>query len=261
MNMLGKNTNNKLIQKYLLVCFIITYLAWGIVACYSRVKEVNFNKYNWMIILYALGVIAPAVSAIFVQRKIEKKKWKNILSEIIKLPKNKSDWIIVLMMVFITQILPYFIWGGKIAGSFINLIIFIPMFLVIGGLEEIGWRGFWLKKELEKENKNIIIAVLIIGVVWEMWHLPLFAMLGTYQQAHTNIIIHLISTLAMAFTLGGVYIRSRSILLCMLMHSLINSFSDIVMIKSSVIESIVILVISFLFFIIINKQYIKEKNK
>ena len=252
--------NNKLIFKYLALCFGITYIAWGIVACYSRINKVNFNEYNWMIFLYTLGVISPAISAIYMQKKIENKKWKEIFYNIIKLPSCKIDWLIVLLIVSITQVLPYFIFGGKIIGSFINLIIYIPMFIIIGGLEEIGWRGFYLEKELEKEHKNKTISVLTIGIVWEIWHMPLFLMLGTYQQVYSNVLLHLVSTLSIAFLLGAVYIKSHSILLCMFMHSLINSLSDIIVIKQGILEQIVILAISLVFFQIVYNFAKKENN-
>lgn len=240
------------IKRYLIICFDITYLSWGSVALYSRIKNINFNEHTWMLVLYFIGVISPAISAIIIQKTYEKKKYKEIVKEIFKLPVHKSDWIIGLVVVCVLQLLPYFVWGGEIMSSFVNLIFLIPMFLIIGGMEEIGWRGFWLKRELQINDKNRLWIVLKIGIVWQLWHLPLFVMLGTYQQLRTNLLAHTLSTLALAFFFGGLYIKGRSTFLCMMAHSLINSFSDIVVARHNWITSIIIMAVGVGFFVAMN---------
>lgn len=248
------------IKRYLFICFGITYLSWGSVALYSRIKNVNFNEHTWMLVLYFIGVISPAISAIFIEKTNEKKKCKEIIKEIFKLPVHKSDWVIGLVMVCVLQLLPYFVWGGEIMSSFVNLIVLIPMFLIVGGMEEIGWRGFWLKRELRINDKNRIWIVLKIGIVWQLWHLPLFIMLGTYQQLRTNLLAHTLSTLAIAFFLGGLYIKGRSTFLCMMAHSLINSFSDIVVVRYNWITSIIMMVVSVGFFVAMDVLERQEKK-
>ncbi|WP_275086357.1 CPBP family intramembrane glutamic endopeptidase [Natronorubrum halophilum] len=44
--------------------------------------------------------------------------------------------------------------------------------LVLGGIEELGWRGF-LQPRLQ-ERTSVLTAGLLIGVLWWVWHLPLF---------------------------------------------------------------------------------------
>lgn len=56
---------------------------------------------------------------------------------------------------------------------------FLPL-LIIGPLsEEIGWRGFALDRL--QTRWNAFTSGLIIGIVWSLWHLPLFFMIGTSQ--------------------------------------------------------------------------------
>ena len=247
-----KSITKNAIVRYLIICFCITYLSWGCVAFYSRAQNVNFNTYTWMLMLYVLGVISPAISAIFVERTYEKKKYKEIIKGIFRLPSHKSDWVIGLIAVSVLQLLPYFVWSGEIVSSFVNLVILIPMFLIIGGMEEIGWRGFWLKRELQINEQRRFWVVLKVGIVWQLWHLPLFLMLGTYQQLRTNILLHTLSTLAITFLIGGLYIRGRSTFLCVILHSLINSLSDIVVVNQNLISSIVIMMACIGFFFIMD---------
>lgn len=257
------NTIKKEIKRYLFMCFGITYVVWGIIAIYSRIKNVNFSEELWMLILYVFGVVCPAVSAMVIQKVYDGRTCKEILKDIFKLPNRKRDWIIGLAIVCVLQFSPYFMQGGKIVGSFINLAFLLPMFLIIGGTEEIGWRGFWLERELQMAGKNRGLIILKIGIVWELWHLPLFFILGTYQQLRTNIGMHTLTTLGMAFVLGGLYIRSRSTVLCMMAHSLANAFSDIIVVQQNWRTMIITIVVSGVFFAMIDSQnkYMKTKKE
>ena len=56
---------------------------------------------------------------------------------------------------------------------------FLPL-LIIGPLsEEIGWRGYALERL--QTRWNALTSSLIVGLVWALWHLPLFMMVGTSQ--------------------------------------------------------------------------------
>jgi len=57
-------------------------------------------------------------------------------------------------------------------------VLFVLM-LVDGPLEEFGWRGFAVPKLQKKLNP--LIASLIIGIAWGIWHLPEFLRPGSPQ--------------------------------------------------------------------------------
>lgn len=52
--------------------------------------------------------------------------------------------------------------------------------LVLGGLEEPGWRGF-AQARLQKQH-SALAASGIVAVMWVVWHLPLFVLPGTSQS-------------------------------------------------------------------------------
>ncbi len=65
------------------------------------------------------------------------------------------------------------------------LIMWIPNFILyyfIGGpfTEEYGWRGYALDRLQSKFNA--LASSLILGLIWGLWHLPLFFITGTVQS-------------------------------------------------------------------------------
>ena len=60
----------------------------------------------------------------------------------------------------------------------------IPMFIfltIAAGIgEEFGWRGFLLPRL--QTRHNALVSSLIIGVMWAIWHIPLFFIKGTFQH-------------------------------------------------------------------------------
>ncbi len=76
--------------------------------------------------------------------------------------------------------------GRSIAWEYgIPPLMIVPIFLLIyvtNALpEEFGWRGYALDP-LQK-HFNALPASLILGLIWALWHLPLFFIAGTTQQA------------------------------------------------------------------------------
>jgi membrane protease YdiL (CAAX protease family) len=52
--------------------------------------------------------------------------------------------------------------------------------LAAGLVEEVGWRGY--AQEALQHRMSVLSAALVIGVVWGLWHLPLFFIEGTHQH-------------------------------------------------------------------------------
>ena len=65
------------------------------------------------------------------------------------------------------------------------VIMWIPNFIIfyfIGGpfTEEYGWRGYALDRI--QSRFNALFSSLILGLIWGLWHLPLFFISGTVQE-------------------------------------------------------------------------------
>ncbi|MGH7650663.1 MAG: CPBP family intramembrane glutamic endopeptidase [Gemmatimonadaceae bacterium] len=109
-----------------------------------------------------------------------------------------------------------------------------PVFLVaatiLGTLgqagEEVGWRGYLLPRLTERAG--LVIASLAVGVIWAVWHLPLFFAQGA-DTNHQSFLWYASQIVAYSIALAWLYWRTGgSLLLTMFMHSAFNNMKDIV---------------------------------
>lgn len=85
--------------------------------------------------------------------------------------------------------------------------------------EEVGWRGFALPQLIERFGS--LGAALILGVLWSLWHLPMFSIPGSNQTG--PFWRYTIGTTTRSVLLTVIYTGSGgSILLCMLFHAATN---------------------------------------
>jgi membrane protease YdiL (CAAX protease family) len=99
---------------------------------------------------------------------------------------------------------------------------------IVGGQsgEEIGWRGFALPRLASRVGYGA--GSILLGVIWALWHLPLFFVrdADTYGQ---SFFLYTLQVTAISVAMAWLYQRTNgSLLLTMLMHSAINQTKDIV---------------------------------
>lgn len=104
-------------------------------------------------------------------------------------------------------------------------IAFVYILFFMGPLgEEAGWRGFALKRMLKILSP--FKAAVLIGVCWSLWHLPLFFIKGTTQNALVSfgslgaILGYTLYTVMISVLITLVYIMSNgSVFAAMLLHT------------------------------------------
>jgi uncharacterized protein len=114
----------------------------------------------------------------------------------------------------------YTLLGGYFDFSqFIYQLPTILLLILLGPLsEEFGWRGF-LQKRINLEFSPIVVSIFI-GVVWSLWHLPLFFMIGTSQHNFNILFIpFMISLICSSFIYTYLYDKSNgSLFTAILLH-------------------------------------------
>ena len=110
-----------------------------------------------------------------------------------------------------------------------HLILMYFLITFIGGPlgEEIGWRGFSVPYLQQKTTP--ILAALIIGAAWGLWHLPEFFTQGTlhHQIGAVYIPLFVLSEIALSVVMTWLYNKTNSSLLIagLLFHHAENFWS------------------------------------
>ena len=101
------------------------------------------------------------------------------------------------------------------------LLLSFPLIQIFGGplFEEGGWRGFALPR-LQRLH-GPLVGSLILGVLWALWHLPLFwiTVWGTPPTV-LNMVLYLATVIFMTMVYTWVFNNTKgSILIAILLHT------------------------------------------
>jgi membrane protease YdiL (CAAX protease family) len=93
--------------------------------------------------------------------------------------------------------------------------------LMIGPVEEFGWRGLMLP--LLQQRYSPMVAGLILGAVWGVWHIPAFLLSGT-PQSGWSFLPYFLALVSVALIMTAMFNASRgSLLLAVLIHFQLNN--------------------------------------
>jgi uncharacterized protein len=175
--------------------FLVSTLAlswcvfWGPLALF-KVPAISFVSDVkgpwWAIALFFTGGFVPSLMGIFLTWKKQGIAGVRLFGKSIFQFKLGRCWYLITFLIITTGTVGQLIIN-KLLGHTFNGNIFLAQFgsflplLIIGPLsEEIGWRGYALPRLQTRWNP--LASSLIIGLVWGLWHLPLFMMIGTSQH-------------------------------------------------------------------------------
>jgi membrane protease YdiL (CAAX protease family) len=165
------------------------FVFWGPLALF-KIPTISFvsdvKGPVWAIGLYIAGGFAPSLLAIFLTWRKEGSSGLRVLGR--RIIQFKLGWrwtLFTFLIVFAGTAGQLTI--NKLLGNTFNRTLFITqlgsflLLLFLGPLsEEIGWRGYALERL--QTRWNALTSSLIVGLVWALWHLPLFMMAGTSQH-------------------------------------------------------------------------------
>ena len=209
---------------YLISTFAISWLSWGLVVAQGG----TMGRLPFLL-LYALGGLGPTIAAYVA---VLATRGDAPLSEFharLSLWRAGRRWVgvalglpvlIVLASAGLTAVVdPHYLSTVHLR----SLYMFVPVFLVMilgGGLEELGWRGI-AQPEAER-RVSPVIAGLFVGLIWAVWHAPLFFIPGVTQYG-MDFPIFAAAVIGNALLLAWLYDRTRSILLCIVFHASLNA--------------------------------------
>lgn len=213
-----ENQEKNGIVQYLMLTFL---MAWGIeaVIIIGERFEILTGVIGSTLIFLLIGLgagFAPAYAVCILlkkQRKIH--GLKDILRLTLQTPNIKQTmWIT--MIFFGSQFFVNLISEDSSGNPWYFFILFLPVMIIGGGIEEFGWRGF-LQPQMEKKFP-FAISALIVGVIWGCWHLPLW-LVQTSNQSSMHFLSFLCYCITFSFVLGLLYRLTRSTLACIMLHA------------------------------------------
>jgi membrane protease YdiL (CAAX protease family) len=170
--------------------FVIAFvLGWGIIALlmlFPQQLEKIFGPMSYTNPLFILAVYSPAIAGIGLVWRHHGFRRLGGFFRRLTLCRMPAVWWGFLVI----GIPAVFYAGAAIKGTITEPFPFSPWYrlfpalaigLVIGPIEEFGWRGVALP--LLQRRFAPLWAGLILGVIWGLWHLPAFFLSGSPQSA------------------------------------------------------------------------------
>ena len=222
--------DRKLVKDYAIVTGLVWIVFWGGCVALCRLYDVSVQRL-WMRIPFMIGGFSPTIgSYVALKRNGRVRSFGDWLERIFRV---RCDWRAYALVALFTAV--YFALGclfsdcSNGAPLFMALVL-VPAALLGGGNEEAGWRMV-LQPELEKRI-GFHGATIAVGVVWWLWHLPLFFMKGT-SNAEMNFFLFGVMCLALSYALATLRRVFDNVFLCVLLHCLINGLSAIFVFRST----------------------------
>jgi uncharacterized protein len=218
---------------FFLVAFAITWMYEIVV--YGLI---GLEAIQWSI----PATFGPAIAAVVVTRAVEGKAGVRSLLRRLVLWRVDVRWYLFALVVLPAVVVAGYVFmhdpkqnvdGGAavIAATYLSSLLILT--LLGGGQEEPGWRGFALPRMQERSGP--LKASLALGLIWGLWHLPLFVFVKDYDNADPGFV----ATATMFVVFTGCYTvglsviftwlvnhARGSILLAMLAHGSVNAATN-----------------------------------
>lgn len=216
------------------VVFLWTWGVWGIAA----LMGVSMDSPAGMVIPL-IGVAGPTLAGVafttFVEsRDVRRDYWRRVAG----FGRIPFRWYLVILFFSLALTLVAVgldmalggslpAWNEAVTGFVSSPLSIIPSILfvsLIPFLEELGWR---YALDRLQATRTALVSSLILGVIWSLWHLPLFFVPGTYQSGlgfgTLAFWLYVTSIVPLTFVVTWIYNNTRaSIVAVILFHAAIN---------------------------------------
>lgn len=177
--------------RFFLTTFIWSWIIWTPLILGSlKIIPVSDKLLSILTIpVIMIGVYGPLAGALFALHK-EKVKGssKKYLRSFLDFRLGWKVYILPIFIFggssFIAWFLPELFGEKRLPMILPSLWLFVPYLLIMiilgGGQEEFGWRGYALP--ILESKYGIWLANIILGIIWAIWHIPLWFIIGSSQS-------------------------------------------------------------------------------
>jgi hypothetical protein len=206
----------------------------------DRLEASPFASSPAVMLLFLLGAYGPTLVAVLLTGVYDGRSGLRALAKRALSFKVGVSWILIAVfagpLLFASAIALYSALGGDVGEVNYGLLPWLPVVFIVpvvfGPLaEEFGWRGFALPL-LNPKGKPISASILI-GVIWALWHAPLFwAETGTAISGHTidlpAIALFFLAVIGSSFIYTWLFNNtSGSVFMAVLLHLSMNASGTI----------------------------------
>jgi membrane protease YdiL (CAAX protease family) len=219
---------------FYILAFAISWLGWmPMVAGSQGISPFDHPLFQFLLLMPAIG---PALAAVIVTAANDGKAGIHCLFEPVWQWRVGVVWLMIAVIApallllagkIVTQALGLSATTESLGSNIVGMVIAtLVMSLFSNTWEEVGWRGFALPR-LQK-NHNALVATLVVGVLWGVWHLPLFFWMGN-PMSNYPFLAWFIGTVAVSFVYTWLYNSTQgSLFVVTLFHVLGNTFGAII---------------------------------
>jgi membrane protease YdiL (CAAX protease family) len=214
---------------FFLMTFALTWIPWFASAHFSYAPDMVAYQYGCLL-LGGFGPVLSALVLIGVSRNDALKL--DFRARLVDVRKFNPPYLLVTFL-----LMPIVTWAavrislylGQPAGQLAlspNLLARVPITLIAPTLEELGWRGYGM--DSLRARLGAFSASVLFGVLWALWHGPLFLINGTYQHDLLASPLYTInffaSVLPIAIIANWLYYRHRRLILAaILFHFMLDA--------------------------------------
>ena len=212
---------------FLLIAFGLAWGLFGLFVWRPDWVERNFGPVSASNPLFILAVYAPALAAfVLVLGHAGVAGLGRFLTRLLLWRASRAWYAFLILGIPIIYVAGAALGGTLSTETFAwpdlgALLAASAFMLILGPMEEFGWRGFALP--LLQRRLAPVWAGLVLGLIWGAWHLPAFYLSGT-PQSGWEFMPFLVGSVAVSVIVTPLFNTSRgSILLAMLFHFQLNN--------------------------------------
>lgn len=234
------------IKHYLLYTVLISWSFWFLAAALTHLGKVPFSN-PLVMILFILGGVSPAINELYLKKKTSSpEEYRQFKKNIVNFRQPLRVYALTFALAWVFCFLPVLLGGSVQKLPLYVALLELPIMIIGGGIEEIGWRGF-LQPMLQKKY-SILSSACIVSLIWTFWHLPLWLIKGS-NQSSMSLVWFTLMCFSLSFLLSFIWNRYESVFICIIFHAAINSLWDVYVSNNQIFPALILFLLCLVFFI------------
>lgn len=227
----------KTLRSFFVITFIWTWVLWlPFVLPTFGLYEMNIALEGLVMLAVMLGAFGPLVSAMILTYRLGgKEKLKQFFGKCLDVKIKPiyygMAFILGLSVTAVAHYLTILTGLDELPNNLIPEGINLPLYVLIvpytlmlfilgGGQEEFGWRGF--AQEPMQERFGVLKGSLIIGLIWSIWHAPLWLIIGE-GHSYYPFLAFIVYATSWSVIIGIMYnLSGKKMMIAWIMHVLGN---------------------------------------